>query len=74
MKNRVQTLKSFINGVVAALPTILLVLLASSIKFILEEGMILATISNSISKIIAGKNKVGVKLNHEEEDYDFEEW
>ncbi len=25
-------------------------------------------------QIIAGKNKVGVKLNHEEEDYDFEEW
>ena len=57
-----QTFKSFINGVVAALPTILLVLLASSIKFILEEGMILATISNSISKIIAGKNIFAVGL------------
>lgn len=50
------TFKSFLKGVIAALPTILLVLLASSIKYILEEGMILATISNSISKIIDGKD------------------
>ena len=57
-----ETFKSFINGVVAALPTILLVLLASSIKFILEEGMILATISNSISKVISGKNIFAVGL------------
>ena len=44
------------NRIVAALPTILLVLLATSIKYILEEGMIIATISNSISSLIAGKN------------------
>ena len=56
------TFKSFLNGIVAALPTILLVLLSSSIKFILEEGMILATISNSISKIIAGKNIFAIGL------------
>ena len=48
--------KSFFKGVVAALPTILLVLMASSIKYILEEGMIIATIASSISKIIEGKN------------------
>lgn len=50
------TFSSFLKGVMAALPTIILVLLASSIKYILEEGMILATISNSISTLIAGKN------------------
>ena len=50
------TMKSFINGVSSALPTILLVLMASSIKYILEEGMIIATIANSISALIDGKN------------------
>jgi len=55
-KNLKNTFKSFLKGILAALPTILLVLLASSIKYILEEGMILATISNSISKIIDGKD------------------
>lgn len=50
------TLKSFGKGIIAALPTILLVLMASSIKYILEEGMIIATIASSISKLIAGKN------------------
>lgn len=55
-RNPKETFKSFLKGVVAALPTILLVLLASSIKYILEEGMIIATISNSISSLIAGKN------------------
>lgn len=55
-KNLKNTFKSFLKGIFAALPTILLVLLASSIKYILEEGMILDTISNSISKIIDGKD------------------
>ena len=50
------TLKSFVKGVISALPTILLVLLASSIKYILEEGMVIATISNSISTLIENKN------------------
>ena len=48
--------KSFLNGVVAALPAILLVLLSSSVKYVLEEGMILATIAHSISNFIEGKN------------------
>ncbi len=54
--NKKDTFKSFLKGVVCALPTILLVLLAASIKYILEEGMIIATIANSISALIDGKN------------------
>lgn len=57
-----KTFKSFLKGVVAAAPTILLVLLAASIKYILEEGMIIATISNSISTLIKGKNIYAVAL------------
>ena len=55
-RNVKETFSSFFKGVVAAMPTILLVLLASSIKYILEEGMIIATISNSISTLVNGKN------------------
>lgn len=50
------TFKSFINGIVSALPTILLVLMASSIKYILEEGNVIATIAHSISNLIEGRN------------------
>ena len=49
-------LKSFASGVVSALPAIALVLLASSIKYILEEGNIIATIAYSISQMIEGRN------------------
>lgn len=54
--NRKKVLKSFLKGIISALPAIILILLASSIKYILEEGMVLATIANSISTMIEGKN------------------
>ncbi len=55
-------LKSFLKGALSALPAILMVLMASSIKFILEEGHILATITNSISLLIEGKPSIIVIL------------
>lgn len=55
-KDLKQVLKSFFKGVVAALPAIILVILASSIKYVLEEGMVIATIAHSISSFIEGKN------------------
>ena len=48
--------RSFLRGVLSALPAVLLVLMASSVKYILEEGKIIATIVNSISTIMAGKH------------------
>ena len=51
------TCKGFLKGMISALPTILLILMASSIKFILEEGNVLATIAHSISFFVEGKNK-----------------
>lgn len=50
------TSKSFLKGILSALPTILLVLMASSIKYILDQGNVLATIANSISNLVEGKN------------------
>lgn len=55
-KNFKNTLKMFYKGVMSALPTILVILMASSIKYILDEGSVLATIANSISSFVEGKN------------------
>ena len=55
-------MKSFGKGVVSALPTILLILMAASIKYILLEGHVIATISNQISLMIDGKNIYVVAL------------
>ena len=49
-------LKSFLNGIISVLPTILLILMAASIKYILVEGHVIASISNWISTLIEGKN------------------
>lgn len=49
-------MKSFGKGVISALPAILMVLMASSIKYILVEGQILPTITNSITTMINGKS------------------
>jgi len=61
-KDFITTLKSFLNGILAALPTILLVLMASSIKYILEEGNVIATIANSISTLIKNKDIFTVSI------------
>ena len=50
------TAKSFFKGVLSGLPTILLVLMAASIKYILVEGMIIDTVTNHINTLILGKN------------------
>ena len=55
-------MKSFLSGIVASLPAIILILLASSIKYILEEGQILATIAYSISNVVIGKNTYVIGL------------
>ncbi len=55
-KNFKMVLKSFLKGILSALPTILLVLMAASIKYILVEGHAIASISHWISTLIQGKN------------------
>jgi uncharacterized ion transporter superfamily protein YfcC len=49
-------LKSFGKGVLSALPAILIILMASSIKYILEEGHILPTITNFIKTSVEGQS------------------
>ena len=61
-KDKKYVLSSFLKGVTAALPTIVLILLASSIKYVLEEGMIIATITNYISLLMKAQNSIIVVL------------
>ena len=51
-----KTFKSFGKGALSVLPTLVFILMASSIKYILDEGHVLATIVNSINNAVAGKN------------------
>ena len=51
-----KTFKSFGKGVVSVLPTLVFILMASSIKYILAEGHVLPTIVNSINNAVEGKN------------------
>lgn len=57
-----QTLKSFLKGVLSALPTIVFVLMASSIKYILVEGKILPTITNTINTLNSNKGPFTLSL------------
>ena len=51
-----KTFKSFGKGVLSVIPTLLFILMASSIKYILAEGKVLPTIVNYINNAVAGKN------------------
>ena len=55
-------LKSFWNGIVGALPTIVFIALASSIKYIFDEGAIMPTIVHSINTLVSGHSPFLVAL------------
>jgi uncharacterized ion transporter superfamily protein YfcC len=55
-------LKSFLNGLTGALPTIVFIALAASIKYVFDRGAVLPTIVNQINTLIAGKSPILVAL------------
>lgn len=55
-------LKSFLSGLLGALPTIVFIALAASIKYVFDSGRILPTIVNQINELIAGHSIFGVAL------------
>ena len=57
-----QTMKSYLKGVLSALPTIAFVLMASSIKYILVEGNILPTITNTINTLTKDKSTIALAI------------
>ena len=60
--NMSRSVKSFGRGALSALPTIAFILLASSIKYVLVEGKVIATISNSINNILVSSNPYLIAL------------
>ena len=54
--------KSFLRGIVGALPTIVFIALAASIKYVFDEGRVLPTIVNQINILIEDRSPVLVAL------------
>ncbi|MBO4368234.1 MAG: hypothetical protein J5859_05940 [Clostridia bacterium] len=55
-------LRSFVRGVGGALPTVVFIALAASIKYVFDRGAILPTIVGQINNLIAGNSPVTVAL------------
>ena len=54
--NAKKVFSSFLHGIVGALPTVVFIALASSIKYIFDEGAIMPTIVHQINELVAGRN------------------
>ena len=55
-------MKSFLDGILGALPTIAFIAIAASVKFVLEEGSILPTLVHQINVLIEGHSPITVAL------------
>ncbi len=62
-KNMKTVLKSFLRGLLGALPTLAFIAFAASVKFVFEEGGILPTIVHQINNLIEGHNPFVVALS-----------
>ncbi len=62
MKNAKAVFGSFLKGLLGALPTLVFIALASSIKYIFDEGSIMPTIIHGINTFAEGKNIFVVAL------------
>lgn len=54
--------KSFLKGVVGALPTVVFIAIASSVKYIFDEGCIMPTLVHAINTLTAGKSPFVIAL------------
>ena len=55
-------LKSFLRGIAGALPTIVFIALAASIKYVFDQGRVLPTLVNQINLLIEGHSPILVAL------------
>ena len=62
MKNAKAVFKSFLKGLLGALPTLVFIALASSIKYIFDEGSIMPTVIHEINAFAEGTNVFVVAL------------
>lgn len=58
-----KVLRSFLSGILGALPTLAFIAFAASVKFVFEEGGILPTIVHQINVMIDGHSLVTVALS-----------
>lgn len=56
------TFKSFLKGALSVIPTVLFILMASSVKYILVEGRVLPTITNAINGLVENRNPYSLAL------------
>lgn len=56
-------LKSFLHGLIGALPTLAFIAFAASVKFVFEEGGILPTIVHQINELIDGRSPLVVAMS-----------
>ncbi len=55
-------LRSFLRGLAGALPTLVFIALAASIKYVFDQGSILPTVVNQIDRLAAGKGAFLIAL------------
>ena len=55
-------MKSFLRGITGALPTIVFIALAASVKYIFEEGMIMPTIVSAINRAATGRDPFKIAI------------
>lgn len=55
-------MKSFLKGIAGALPTVLFIALASSVKYIFDEGAVMPTIIHAINTFTAGRSPFVIAL------------
>ncbi len=49
--------KDFLSGAISMLPAVFLIALASSVKYVLDEGLIIGTITNGVVNFLSGQPK-----------------
>ena len=52
-----KVLLDFVKGSVAMLPAVIMIALASSVKYVLDEGLIIGTITNNVVSFLSGQHK-----------------
>ncbi|MDI6863652.1 MAG: hypothetical protein QMC97_09760 [Pseudothermotoga sp.] len=57
-----KTFKIFLSGLLTILPSTILILLAASVKHIVEQGMVLDTILRGAVQLLEGRGQIGVAM------------
>lgn len=55
--NKSKVLLDFMRGALSMLPAVLMIAIASSVKYVLDEGQIIATITNGVVTALSGQHK-----------------